>query len=508
MKNNSYFDDLFIFDMANNHQGSVEHGLEIIKSISEVCNRKGCRGAMKFQYRQLDTFIHPDFKNAKQPKHIPRFLDTRLSPDQFSVLVDEVKRNGLLAMCTPFDEESVDVIESHNIDIIKIASCSASDWPLLERVAKSKKPVVCSTAGLLIDDIDNVVSFFRHKNIRLAIMHCVAVYPTLIDDLQLNQIDLLKERYPFLPIGFSTHEEPSNMTAVKIAVSKGAKLLERHVGVVTDKISLNAYSSTPKQIGNWLDAAIETKKMCGANTRLHPKEEEIDSLYSLKRGVYAKTDICKGEKLDRNKVFFAMPLQKDQLHSGNFSEGYVVGRDYKVGKPLMQDEIDQRDLLKATYSLIHQAKGMLYQARIPIGRKFSVELSHHYGIEKFSEVGAIVIDCINRKYCKKLIIQVPNQFHPYHYHKLKEETFQVLWGELLLNLEGENHILKPGDQIVVGQGKKHSFTTKTGVIFEEISTTHHGNDSFYDDTKVYSDKSFRKTKLDNALFTFEQYDII
>lgn len=76
-----------------------------------------------------------------------RFEETRLQPEQMQKLVAEMKANGFKAICTPFDEESVDLIEAHGIEIIKIASCSFTDWPLLERIARSDKPVVASTAA-------------------------------------------------------------------------------------------------------------------------------------------------------------------------------------------------------------------------------------------------------------------------------------------------------------------------------------------------------------------------
>ncbi len=163
--------------MANNHQGSVEHGLKIISEIAKISNEADVRGAIKFQFRQLQTFIHPKHKNDTENKHIPRFLSTRLTPDEFEIMADSIRKNNLMTICTPFDEESVDLIMQMDLDIIKIASCSAKDWPLLEKVAETGKPVVCSTAGLNIKEIDNLVSFFDHRAVNYAIMHCVAIYP-------------------------------------------------------------------------------------------------------------------------------------------------------------------------------------------------------------------------------------------------------------------------------------------------------------------------------------------
>ena len=70
------FNGLFIYDMANNHQGDVNHAMSIIQALGEVTRETRVRGALKFQFRQLDTMIHPDYKTRQDVKHIPRFLST------------------------------------------------------------------------------------------------------------------------------------------------------------------------------------------------------------------------------------------------------------------------------------------------------------------------------------------------------------------------------------------------------------------------------------------------
>ena len=89
-----WFEDLFVFEMANNHQGSVEHGLRIISEMGKVARKYGVKAGVKFQYRDLDTFIHPDFVNKKDVKHIPRFLDTRLSTQRIFDFGRSSKRAG------------------------------------------------------------------------------------------------------------------------------------------------------------------------------------------------------------------------------------------------------------------------------------------------------------------------------------------------------------------------------------------------------------------------------
>ena len=123
-----------------------------------------------------------------------------------------------------------------------------------------------------------------------------------------------------------------------------------------------------------------------------------------------------------------------------------------------------------------------------------LEISHHYGIDNFYKTGAVIINCINREYCKKIIVLLSGQSHPVHFHKRKEETFQVLYGDMQVNLKGKEKEYRRGDIVLVKRGVKHSFGTKNGAIFEEISTTHFKNDSFYEDKKIMANKN-RKTHL-------------
>jgi len=129
---------------------------------------------------------------------------------------------------------------------------------------------------------------------------------------------------------------------------------------------------------------------------------------------------------------------------------------------------------------------------------FEAEFSHHDGIANFPKVGATLISCVNRSYCKKLVIQLPGQGHPSHYHKRKEETFQVLYGVLEMEIDGRRRTLYPGDTQLLQQGVWHSFWSDTGVIFEEISTTHFNDDSFYEDKAINRQaRSVRKTAVNH-----------
>lgn len=495
MKN--IFSELFIFEMANSHQGSVEHGKAIIREMGKIARKYNIRAAVKLQYRDLDTFIHPDYKLREDVKHIPRFMSTRLSYEQFCELVHEIRKEGMITMSTPFDETGVDWCMDQGIEIIKIASCSALDWPLLTKTAGTRKPLIISTGGKTLSDIDKLYNFFTHRGCEFAFLHCIAEYPAPYEGLQLDFIDRMNRRYRDITIGYSGHENPDDNTVPMLAIAKGAKILERHVGLPTETISLNAYSMNPEQADRWVESALRAKKICTTKKEndKYVSQDELDSLRSLMRGVYARRDIREGEILEETDVFFAMPCQEGQLTSGEFKPGMVVTKNYVFNEKITEQP--KMTGVGVVRNAIHDAKGMLYEAGIALGKDFEVELSHHHGIQHFRQQGAIIINIINREYCKKLIIVLPGQKHPEHAHRIKEETFQLLYGDLEVEILGqESKKLKPGDMQTVLRGEYHSFSSVNGAIFEEVSTQHMKSDSYYRDPEIARlDPMERKTFL-------------
>lgn len=480
------FEQLFIFEMANSHQGSVEHGLAIIKAMGKITRKYNINAAVKLQYRNLETFIHPDFKDRTDVPHIPRFLGTRLNYDQFTQMVEAVREEGMVTMSTPFDEDGVEWCMDQGIDIIKIASCSAMDWPLLEKAAAAKKPCIVSTGGKSLSDIDKIFNFMTHKKMEFALLHCVAEYPAPKENLQLDFIDRMKKRYPMAAIGYSGHEDPNDHVVPMLAAAKGASIYERHVGLPTEEIKLNSYSMNPEQADMWVKAVLDAKQICNMKKKedKHISQEELDSLRSLMRGVYLKNKVKQGETLSKENVFFAMPCQEGQMSSGEFTDGIIASKDYEANEALTE----KKNLtgIHIIRNVVHEAKAILYEAGIALGTEFEVELSHHYGMQHFRQFGAVLISIVNREYCKKLIVVLPGQKHPIHAHKVKEETFQLLYGDLQIELAGRELSLCPGDIQTVLRGEKHSFTSIGGAVFEEVSTTHVRNDSYYEDERISS----------------------
>lgn len=360
MNNKTVFDDLFVLELANNHLGDVNRGLKIISDYGKIVRFNSVRAAIKLQFRDVDNFIHADYRHRTDIRYIKKTLATKLSDEDFAILVKTIKKNGCIPMATPFDERSIDLCVKLNIEIIKIASSDINDWVLLEKIALTKKPVIVSTGGSSLKDMDDLVKFFENRNIPLAINHCVSLYPSEDNELELNQIDFLKERYPGHVIGHSTHEYSDWSSSMLIAYAKGARTFERHIDINSDGIKVSPYCSLPNQIDKWFKAFHKARQMSGGsnNTKRVPPKREVDYLDQLVRGVYAKRDLPVGYKLAESDVFLAVPLLKGQISCRELMAGEELIQPIKKNKPIFIDMID------SPYAYNEELKKSIYERGI------------------------------------------------------------------------------------------------------------------------------------------------
>ncbi|WP_072925957.1 N-acetylneuraminate synthase family protein [Microcystis aeruginosa] len=359
--NRDIFDELFVLELANNHWGSLERGLKIITDFSRIVRFNNVRASIKLQFRDVDNFIHRDFRDRTDIRYIKKTLDTKMTEDDYATLVKAVRQGGCIPMATPFDEKSVNLCVELGIPIIKIASSDLNDWFLIEKIAETRKPVIVSTGGSSLKDIDDLVIFFENRNVPLAINHCVSLYPSEDSELEMNQIDYLKNRYPNHVIGFSTHEYTDWTSSMLIAYAKGARTFERHIDIEMDGVPVSPYCSLPEQVDIWFKAFQKAKEMCGApgTQKRMPPEREIKYLDALVRGVYAKRDLPEGYILNHDRLnedlYLAVPLQKGQISCRELMSGEILTRACNKDEPIMIDSID------SPYSTNDNLRKIIYQ---------------------------------------------------------------------------------------------------------------------------------------------------
>lgn len=340
---NKIFENLFVLEMANNHWGDVNRGKKIILEYSKLARINKIKASIKLQIRDIDTFIHNKFKSSNE-RYINKTLKTKLTYDEFFVLVKYIKKMGCIPMATPFDEKSVKFCSDAGLEIIKVASSDINDWILLNAIAKIKKPVILSTGGALENQIDDVITFFTHKNIPVALNHCVSKYPSEDYELELNQIDYFKNRYPGITIGLSTHEYTDWSSSMLISYAKGARLWERHIDLDLGDYDVSNYCSLPHQIAEWFKSYHKAEEMCGSNGHsrriIDSKEEKY--LISLHRGLYFNKDLKKNIIITLEELYSAVPLQIElgQLSSRDFIDSaFELTIDVKKDMPLLNSHL-------------------------------------------------------------------------------------------------------------------------------------------------------------------------
>ena len=345
---NSVFKDLFVLEMANNHWGSVERGKAIIEAFGAIVRKHGVKAAIKMQFRDVENFIHPEFKGDDE-RYIQKTEATKLSLADFAELTQCIADQGCLPMATPFDEKSVGWCEELNYDVIKIASSDINDWSLLSRIAETMKPVIVSTGGAREEQIDAVVEFFDNRKIPISINHCVSLYPSEDSELELSQIDYLVARYPNKVIGLSTHEYTDWHSSMLMSYAKGARTWERHIDIDDGVHKVSSYCSLPDQIDQWFTAYKKACTMNGSttNTRRHISCKEKAYLDNLVRGVYAKGAVPAGTKIDQcnfdEYFFLAVPLLKGQLSGRETIVSATLAKEIGAGEGLFISDISNAD---------------------------------------------------------------------------------------------------------------------------------------------------------------------
>ncbi len=334
------FENLFVLELANNHWGKLDRGLKIIRDHAAIVRYNNVKAAIKLQFRDVDEFIHPEFRGNQDLRYIKKTQDTKLTRDDFARMVEEIRYLSCIPMATPFDEASVDLCIEFDMPIIKIASSDMNDWVLIEKIASTRRPTIVSTGGASEKDLDDLVSFYEKRDIPLAINHCVSLYPSEDGELELDQIDYLRDRYPNHVIGLSTHEYHDWHSSMLISYGKGVRSWERHIDIDYEGVAVSSYCTLPEQADVWFKAFHKAAEMCGGRGRSKRviSKRETQYLDALVRGAYARRPIEAGYQFTKDSFerdfYLAIPLQKGQLSCREIMNGQTLKAAIEPDQPL------------------------------------------------------------------------------------------------------------------------------------------------------------------------------
>jgi len=217
---------VIIAEIAQAHDGSLGTAHAYIDALAET----GV-DAVKFQTHiaEAESSVHEPFRVKFSKQDATRYdywKRMSFSPDQWKGLKDHCEDKNLEFISSPFSNAAVDLLEELGVKRYKIGSGEVSNWLMLEKIAKTGKPIMLSSGMSSWDEMDATVEFLRAFGNPLSILQCTTAYPTRPDQWGLNVISQLKERYK-LPVGFSDHS--GEIFACSAAAALGAEIFEFHV---------------------------------------------------------------------------------------------------------------------------------------------------------------------------------------------------------------------------------------------------------------------------------------
>jgi len=217
-----------IAEIGHNHQGDVGKAKELFDRARE-CGAS----AVKLQKRDNETLFTKeaynrpyDNENSFGPTYGMHRQALELGADEMRELKTYAEGLKIDFFATPFDIPSADVLESLGVTFYKVASADLTNTPLLKHVARFGKPMIISTGGATLEDVDRAVNTVLPINSQLCIMQCTAAYPADYAELDLGVIQTFRERYPECVIGYSGHDNSISMPVV--AYMLGARVIEKH----------------------------------------------------------------------------------------------------------------------------------------------------------------------------------------------------------------------------------------------------------------------------------------
>ena len=299
-----------IAELGINHNGSLDKAISIaesaIKSGAEIIKHQ--THVVEDEMIDAAKKIKPGNSNKSIYKIISQCA---LNEEEEKKLMQHVKNLKAIFISTPFSRAAANRLERFNIPAFKIGSGECNNYPLIEHIAKFRKPVILSTGMNSIKTITPAVKILRKYKIKFALMHCTNIYPTPPELVRLNCITTLKKYFPDAVIGLSDHTT-SNFTSFG-AIALGAKIIERHYVEETNSKGPDvSCSMSPTDLKNLIIGCntIYKSTILKNKTALIQEKKTIDFAFA---SVVSICDILPGAKLTKKNIWVKRPGKGDFL---------------------------------------------------------------------------------------------------------------------------------------------------------------------------------------------------
>ncbi len=290
-----------IVEIGINHNGSYEKAKQMVEDAYK--NGAEC---VKFQMHVVEEeMIKNDVIPANAEESIWNIIKkSSLTRDEHFRLKNYVEDLGMIYLCTPFSRVAIDILEDFEVAAYKIGSGECNNYPLVEYIASSGKPVILSTGMNNIETISKSVRILEDYKVDYALLHCTSMYPTPYEKVRLGGITALKKYFSNVPVGLSDHSL-GNYTSFA-AVVLGASIIEKHF--TSDKSWEGPdieISIDPAELADLIKGTEAIYKALGGTKDILPEEQPtIDFAYA---SVVTVKDVKKGERFTESNIWVKRP---------------------------------------------------------------------------------------------------------------------------------------------------------------------------------------------------------
>ncbi|GGC84972.1 acetylneuraminic acid synthetase [Thalassobacillus devorans] len=342
-----------IAEIGNNHNGSLELAKKLVDAVIE----SGADCA-KFQMRDLNTLYNNsgNANDASEDLGSQYTLDLlsrfQLDNDEMIKVFDYCKEKGILPLCTPWDEASLDALENYGMPAYKLASADLTNHELLRRMAKTGKPLICSTGMSVESEIKDAVNILKQEGAPYIFLHCNSTYPAPFKDVELNYMDRLKELSQS-PVGYSGHERGINIAIA--AVAKGAKVIEKHFTFDRNmegndhKVSL-----LPEEFKQMVEGIREVELALGSSSERKMSQGEIINRENLAKSLVINCDLKQRETIQEQMIEIKSPGKGLQPNRLTDLVGLPANRDFKAGDFFYESDLADEKVEARDYNFFHK----------------------------------------------------------------------------------------------------------------------------------------------------------
>ena len=338
-----------IAEIGNNHNGS----LDLAKKLVDEAVKAGADCA-KFQMRSMNQLyrskgeasdISEDLGAQYTLDLLARF---QLKTEELFLIFDYCKKQGIVPLCTPWDKESLSLLEGYGMQAYKLASADLSNHELIDAMAKTGKPLFCSTGMSNEAEIIDAVKLLKRLNANYILLHCNSTYPAPFKDINLNYMERLSQIGDCI-VGYSGHERG---VAVAISsVAKGAKVIEKHFTLDrTMEGNDHRVSLLPKEFKMLVEGIREVEQALGISEPRRLTQGELMNREILGKSLVINRSLNEGEMITSEMIEIKSPGKGLPPYKKNELIGKVAKKNFAAGDFFYASDIDE-DLIKPrTYS--------------------------------------------------------------------------------------------------------------------------------------------------------------